>query len=85
MDRLVSNKTALVLLAFQLLCAISPGRSTITLKDNGYSGLLVAISEDITLPEDDDGVEFIDSLKVKTKNSHKILMTVTDLKFFFFL
>lgn len=45
-----------------------PVQSTIILQNNGYSGVLVAISEDEPMPEDG-GTEFIDNLKVSFKSN----------------
>ena len=60
MEIFIAIKTVLAL----LLCA-SLGESTVTLQGNGYSGLLVAISEDLPVPDSDDGTAFIDTLKVE--------------------
>ena len=38
--------------------------SAIVLQDNGYTGILVAISEDVEQPIDDGGLELINSLEV---------------------
>ncbi len=64
------TKTFLVLLVSLIVVNLYVTESKITLQDNGYSVVLVAISEDEPLPSDG-GTEFINNLQVLFFNKKK--------------
>ncbi len=63
MDIVSRTNTISALLVTLIVVNLPVTKSTISLQDNGYSGVLVAISEDEPLPSDG-GTQFINSLQV---------------------